>query len=175
MDTLRMLSYRGVKTSDISNSALYRIIESYHPTLFLDESEIYTSALREDIQGLLNSGYRRGDQVIRVLDHTTNELGFFDVFGFKVISGTDPMKTTLESRCIKINMSKNIRPVSNMVDGVRATELRNKLLYYRGKCLEGYDGSNGVVEGIPDELNFTDGRHAEIYSSLVNTAKRVWM
>jgi hypothetical protein len=95
MEVLRQISYRGIKSSDVSNSAMYRIVEKWHPTLFFDESEIYNKGLREDIQGLFNSGYTRGDFIIRVKDPQTDELAFFETFGFKVFAGTEQLRDTL--------------------------------------------------------------------------------
>lgn len=180
LNTLRYISYRGCKSSDISESALYRTVEKWHPTLFLDESEIYSKGLRENIQSLLNSGYSRDDVVIRVKDPRTDELGFFETFGFKAIAGTEPLRDTLESRCIQINMSKNTRPVNRRIDERKALMLRNKLLYWRFRMLErlSVDGSEGYGCYLRDErdcpeLGWCDGRFNELYFPLVMTCKLI--
>jgi hypothetical protein len=170
METLRQLSYRGIKSSDCSNSAMYRIVEKWHPTLFFDESEIYNKGLREDIQGLFNSGYSRGDFIIRVKDPQTDELSFFETYGFKVFAGTETLRDTLESRCIHINMIKNTRPVRFKVDEVSAELLRNKLLWFRFNQLTWLEKNERTTE-MPSELSFADGRFSELYSSLVEMCK----
>lgn len=171
MEVLRHLSYRGIKSSDVSNSAMYRIVEKWHPTLFFDESEIYNKGLREDIQGLFNSGYSRGDFIIRVKDPQTDELSFFETYGFKVFAGTETLRDTLESRCIHINMIKNTRPVRFKMDEVTAEILRGKLLYFRFKQLEALEKSSESIHDVPTELSFCDGRFSELFACLVDVAK----
>ena len=170
METLRQISYRGIKSSDVSNSAMYRIIEKWHPTLFFDESEIYNKGLREDIQGLFNSGYSRGDFIIRVKDPQTDELSFFETYGFKVFAGTETLRDTLESRCIHVNMMKNTRPVRFKVDDVSAELLRGKLLWFRFKQLEYLEKNERSTE-MPSELSFADGRFSELFACLVEICK----
>ncbi len=180
MEVLRQISYRGIKSSDVSSSAMYRIVEKWKPTLFFDESEIYNKGLREDIQGLFNSGYTRGDFIIRVKDPQTDELAFFETYGFKVFAGTETLRDTLESRCIHINMMKNVRPIRFKVDEATAEGLRNKLLYFRFKQLEEMEKQKlkdvkdlNDTQGMPTELGWCDGRFAELFSCLVEIAKVV--
>jgi len=175
LETLKLLSFRGIKSGDCSDASVPRIIEAYHPTIFFDETERYNSK-DSNMQSTLNAGYKRGDFAIRVQDPKENTLAFFDTFGFKALAGTEPMRGTLESRCIMINMQKNSRPVAFKMDNVKAREIRSRLLWWRFKQLEKHEGLEGSegVEGVPEELSFSDGRFCELYTPLVKVTKEVW-
>ena len=172
LEVLKVLCYRGLLSASTSESALFRCIEEYKPTLLIDESEIYNAEGRSTVQNILNSGYRRGQVVMRT---GSREEGFtldlFKVFGFKALSGTGGFKDTLESRAIRISMEKNIRPVEDFLDEGKAKELRSMLLYWRFQRLADMGDVVAVVavspRVSPPELSFCDGRHKELYTPLV--------
>lgn len=56
LSILKRLSYQGFTTSNISSAALFRLIELYKPTLFIDEVDNFLS-LHEDMRGIINAGF----------------------------------------------------------------------------------------------------------------------
>jgi len=151
---------------------LFRCCEQWHPTLFLDETEIYGNEKRAAIIGLLNSGYRKGQLAVRASPTDSNiyELKTFDCFGFKALAGTRGLAQTLESRCIMIRMMKSHRQVNQLIDEKAALALRNKLLEFRFYTLQCErdlcDLSDLFLESVPP-LDFADGRLVELYSCLL--------
>jgi hypothetical protein len=176
LEVLKALSYRGLLTSDISEAVLYRSIESWHPTLLLDESDIYTLDQRLVIQNLLNSGYRKGEYALRIIGMEKDEpkVGLFDVFGPKSLAGTTGFKGTLESRTIRIVMEMNQRPLLNILSKAsraRALNLRSRFLLWRWrKLVDGFDGFDGFLEGAESRLSFANGRFVELYTPLLAVA-----
>lgn len=171
LEVLQRLCYRGLLASNISVAALFRSCEQWHPTLFMDETEIYGNEKKAEIIGLLNSGYRKGQLTVRA--RPTKEgvkLDTFDCFGFKALAGTRGLAQTLESRCIMIRMMKSHRPVKQLIDEKAALALRNKLLEFRFYTLQCErdlcDLSDLFLEGVPS-LDFADGRLVELYSCLL--------
>ena len=169
LEVLHRLCYRGILAGNISAAALFRSCEQWHPTLFLDETEIYNRETKSEVVGLLNSGYRRGQYAIRVKQtQHGSELEVFDVFGFKALAGTRGLAQALESRSIMIRMLKARRPVRRLIDEAKATELRNKLLGWRLNTLASAELSELFelfCEGIPP-LDFADGRLIELFTCL---------
>jgi len=85
-EALVLLSYHPIKTSNISAPALYRALEKYRPTVFVDEFEHMHKDVKREISGILNAGYRRGEYVIRCVgEGKDQDIGLFDVFGFKYV------------------------------------------------------------------------------------------
>ena len=161
LEILRDLCYRGILNTNISIPALYRSIEEYNPTLLIDESDSWTKEHRQQMIGILNSGYRKGSNAIRVTGKAFNKLQFFKTFGFKAIAGTRQLKDTLESRCIIIYMMANRRNIKLFIDSEEATSLRNRLLFWRLSFFKKYqqniksdgsDGGDGYLGGIDKKL-----------------------
>jgi len=162
LDTLYQLCFRAIKSSTLSPASVYRILEKWDLTLILDETERYMGD--DDMLGILNAGYKKGDYAIRVTDPIKNELGLYKTLGFKALAGTEELKDTLESRCIVINMQKSIRPVRFTMDEKRGAELRGNLMYASSHLLNNLNELNG----LPEALEFSNGRFAELYSPLVH-------
>jgi hypothetical protein len=193
LEALQILAYRGIIGSNVSSASLFRGAELWHPTIFLDETEIYSKTEHAEVIGLLNAGYRRGQFAWRVKNSDQGtELELFDVFGFKALSGTEGLAKTLESRSIKVRMIKNTRPVRFLVDQAKAEKLRAKLSMWRflklhkifGEPCEGCEGCEPFLE-VPTALNFANGRLIELfqpllavanngYENIVNYAKKVY-
>ena len=171
LEVLHRLSYRGILAANISGAAMFRSCEQWHPTLLLDETEIYSKETKSDVIGLLNSGYRRGQYAIRARQtENGTKLEVFDCFGFKALAGTRGLAQALESRSIMIRMIKARRPVKRLVDEKRATMLRNKLLEWRLNVLacenEPFECFERFLERVPN-LDFADGRLIELYTCLL--------
>jgi hypothetical protein len=172
LETLHQLSYRGILSPSASPSALFRHIEKYGPTLFLDEAEIYGLEEKREAIALLNAGYRRGQYVLRTSTETS-EGQAFAVFGFKALASTDILTPTLESRAIVIPMNRNVRNVKLLLDKEEAKQLRMKLLLYRFRMLrtpEGIEGFEGFSEVSP--LGFGNGRIVELFYPLVSVTNK---
>jgi len=177
LEVLQCLCYRAMLAAHISDAALFRAIEAYHPTLLLDEaSEVYNGDNQSNVQNLLNSGYRRGQYVVRVggLESGQPKLELFDVYGPKALAGLGGFKETLESRSVLILMEKNVREVEFTVDVDVAKKLRGRLLMWRFRRLSDLSCISGVScitqREIPRELSFCDGRFAELYTPLILVA-----
>jgi hypothetical protein len=174
LEVLQATCRRGVLAANISEAALFRSIEAFQPTLLLDEaSEVYNREAAGSIQSLLNAGYRRGQYVIRVagVDAGEPKLELFEVFGPKALAGLGGYKETLESRSIRIDMEKATRPIEFSIDAEEAKKLRSRLLMWRWNRLSDVSGVSDVLQqGVPKELEFADGRFAELWSPLIIVA-----
>jgi len=166
LECFHRLCYRSIMATSMSAASLFRALEAWHPTLLLDETEIYNRESMVEVLALLNSGYRKGQYAIRIekVEQGTPQIAMFDTFGFKVLAGTEELAATLQSRCIITTMSRAVKPVNLFIDEERAKELRNKLLMYRFRNL------GKQTEEI--ELNgpFQNARVIELFISLLQVA-----
>ena len=68
LELLALLSNRSLTASNISPSALFRVIEQTKPTLLIDEADTFLQG-RDEMAGILNAGYRKGNSyVVRVAE-----------------------------------------------------------------------------------------------------------
>jgi len=168
LEVLHQLSCKAVNCANISAAALFRAVEKWRPTLLLDETEIYGSEARLEIQSLLNSGYRKGEKAIRVVKASRDELKLdcFDVFGLKALAGTGGLLATLQSRCITVNMERKTRRLRLFLDEKWGKQLRGKLTYY----MFHHDGGLDLSEERLEKLGGT--RLAELFYPLLKVAPR---
>ena len=148
LECFHRLCYRGIMATSMSAASLFRALEAWHPTILLDETEVYNRKEMVEVLAILNSGYRRGQYAIRIekVQNNVPQIAVFDTFGFKVLAGTQELADTLQSRCIITKMSKAIRPIRLFIDEEEAQELRNQLLMYRFKNLNQSQQQNHLEE-----------------------------
>lgn len=172
LEVLSKMSSRGWLALNVSTASLYRPTETWHPTLFLDESECYGSKF--EIISLLNGSYRKGQYVARQReidgDYTTD---FFDCFTFKAIAGTKELIKTLQSRCIIFRTSHATRKIRFFVDDHRCLSLRNQLLKMRFDRLlsedsEQFEDISKQCEALVDVIG--NQREVELFYPLIAVA-----
>jgi len=136
LEVLASISFRPFMSASTTLPVVFRACDFWHPTLFLDETEVYMRKERSEIMHLLNAGYRKGFPATRIEDTKDGlKVKIFDCFGFKALAGTRAFVDTLRSRCIIFNMSKATREIKTKIDPQRAEDLRKKLLMYRFQML----------------------------------------
>jgi hypothetical protein len=103
LGVLNFLTRRSLQSVDISGPALFRSIAKWQPTLIVDEADD-TLADNPDLRSVINSGWTRGQGVIRC-HPDTHEPQVFSSFAPKVVGmkGRKLEDTTL-SRSIIITM-----------------------------------------------------------------------
>ena len=168
LECFKYLCYRSVMSSSMSAASIFRVLEAWHCTLLLDETEVYNRDAMVEVLALLNSGYRRGNVAIRIerLEGQVPQIAMFDVFGPKVLAGTEALAATLQSRAILSSMSKNVKHVRLFIDEEKAQELRNKLLLYRFRNL----GVKADFDILQLNGYFTNSRVIELFISLLEVA-----
>tara|TARA_R110002051_G_scaffold3134_1_gene16902 strand:- start:3111 stop:4535 length:1425 start_codon:yes stop_codon:yes gene_type:complete len=102
------LSKKSLSTSNITKSALFRSIESYKPTLFIDEIDTFIND-NEGIRGVLNAGHSRDNPYIIRCVGDDHEPVPFNVFGAKAISGIGRIPDTLVDRSIPLTLRRKMR------------------------------------------------------------------
>ena len=171
LECLQRLCYRALLSTSMSAAAIFRALEAWHPTLLLDETEIYNKESMAEVLALLNSGYRRGQYAIRIekAEEGNPQIGMFDTFGFKAMAGTEELAATLQSRCIITAMSRAVRKINLFMNEDKAKDLRNKLLMYRFKNL-GKASNDMVTAFVNENADFRNARVIELFISLIQVA-----
>jgi hypothetical protein len=114
LEVLHELVREPLLTMNISDAALFRALDSIKPTLFFDEADAVFGRKardrghRDDLYGLVNAGYRRGQHALRMGGGNNTTLERFAVFGPKMLCGLGTLPPTLASRCIRIEMKRRL-------------------------------------------------------------------
>ena len=104
LDVIDQLVPRPLKSESVSTASLFRMIETFKPTLLLDEAD-HQLKKNDDLLACLNAGHKRGGKHWRCKPDT-NEPESFNTFAPAAIAGIGKLTPTLASRSIRINMKR---------------------------------------------------------------------
>lgn len=170
LDMLSYGSYRAKVASDISASALYRGIEAYHYTVFIDEADSFLKG-QDNLQGALKAGIRRNAVTTRtekMADGTYREKDF-SVFGFKAVAGIRArgISNLLTSRSIIVKLG--MKPKS-----VVLKRLDDRLPIWqenKSKCARLAQDYGELIRNYRPELPVElSNRQADVWESLISIA-----
>lgn len=107
LDILRALSCRPLKADSISPSGVFRTVEALAPlTLLIDEADTFLTA-NEELRGILNSGFERSGQVIRVVEVKEEWQPIrFATFSPVAMAGIGGLPGTLEDRSLPVVLQR---------------------------------------------------------------------
>jgi hypothetical protein len=129
LEILSLISFHGYKSSSPTEAALARDIDEFHVVPFLDEVTL-KMIHEKGLYNILNSGYRKGDILLRVSENN-RKREYFSAFSPKVLAGRSLLDQPLMSKCLSLTMKKNFRQFKIKLDTKRAATLRLKLLLFR--------------------------------------------
>jgi putative DNA primase/helicase len=131
LGVISFLVRRALNSVEISGAALFRSIAKWQPTIILDEADDVLND-NADLRSVLNSGWTRGQTVIRC-HPDTHEPESFPTFGPKALGmkGDNLPDTTL-SRSLAIDMKPKLKGEEiadfNHLDNESFAQLRRQLL-----------------------------------------------
>jgi putative DNA primase/helicase len=178
VDVLAALARRPLSASDTTPAALFRVIEKWKPTLFLDEVDSWLTGKREDgLVNLLNAGARVGGQVMRCVGEGASlDVTGFDVYCPKLLSGiVAPLPDATRSRAIALRLERaapsqlsTLRPFS-AYDAPAASPLASRLARWAADARDGRSSPSLAVRvpSLPDGIS---GRNADLWTPLASIA-----
>ena len=104
LDVIGLLVPRPLSTANISAAATFRTIEAVRPSLLIDEADTFLSE-NEELRGILNSGHRKGGQVIRTVGDDF-EVRAFSTHTPVAIAQIGKLPDTLADRSVHISMKR---------------------------------------------------------------------
>ena len=123
LTALGKLAPRTAQASGISPSVLFRMIEKYQPTLFIDEVETVLKD-NEELRGLVNAGHTRDSAYVwrSVAKADDFEPKRFSVWGMKAIAGINAIKLaeTVTDRSIVFELRR--KTATEKVERIRHAE-----------------------------------------------------
>jgi hypothetical protein len=163
---LAKLSLRSLHTDNITAAALFRSIELWQPTLFIDEADTFLKN-NEDMRGVLNAGFERNGCVIRTTGDN-HEPTPFRVFGAKAISGIGQLPDTIRDRSIILELRRKqpneVRALLRHADASEFERIKRKL----ARWSDDYSEALKIARpALPEALN---DRAQDCWESLLSIA-----
>jgi hypothetical protein len=174
LEVLALLVRDPLPTANISDAALFRVIEERKPALLIDEIDTIfgrKSRDREELRGILNAGYRRGAVAHRMGGSNSTILQTFSVYCPKAFAGIgDCLPDTIADRAIPIRLKRRTRDEPLERFRLRVVEpeglnLRDRL----GEWLEpNQEYLADLWPELPDQL---DDRAQDVWEALLAVAE----
>jgi len=179
LTVLAKLAPRTAQASSISPSVLFRMIETYKPTLFIYEIETVLND-NEDLRGLINAGHTRDSAYVwrSVAKGDDFEPKCFTVWGMKAIAGINAIKLaeTVTSRSIIIELRR--KKADEIVERLRHAE-SDIFQILAAKLARFLDDFHEQVKDarpkLPDNLGDRDQDNWEPLFQIANVAGSHWV
>jgi N6-adenosine-specific RNA methylase IME4 len=104
LDVIFCMVRRPLLTSNVSPAALFRTIEMYQPCVLIDEGDTFLE-LSEELRGILNSGHRKGQGVLRIVGDDL-EPRLFKTFSACALALIGLPPATVTDRSIMIELHR---------------------------------------------------------------------
>ena len=172
---LGALVNRPMPVSSLTPGVLFRLMESFHPTLLADEVDTYLKR-NEELRGVFNSGHSRATAWIPrcVGDEHTPRL--FSTFGAKAVAGIGRIPGTIEDRSIAVPLQR--RTAGEAVERLRLDRLHSELESLRRKCvrwtLDNLDALRQADPGTPEELHDRAADNWRPLLAIADAAGGIW-
>jgi putative DNA primase/helicase len=105
LELIQWLVPKPLPTSNITSAALFRTVETFRPTLLIDEADSFMRR-NDELRGVLNSGHRKSSAVIVRAVGDDHEPKTFSTWCPKAIALIGQLPDTLEDRSIVIEMRR---------------------------------------------------------------------
>lgn len=149
LSLMARMAYRPLSTDNASPSSMFRAVDAWKPTLFIDEADTFFRD-NQELHGMVNAGYARTGFVLR----TEESGGTFKVKRYPVFSAKAITGIALEKHLPDATMSRGI-----------VINLRRKLPHETVARLRHAD--TGIFDGLASRL----ARFADDYSQQVKAAR----
>jgi hypothetical protein len=145
------LAPRSISTVEISEAALFRTIEQFHPSFIIDEFDTVLNVAGADanktaLRGVINSGHTRGQGVVRI-NKDTHQPEMFSTFTPKclgMIGRKLPASTMSRSIVIELTRRKDNekQEAFKHADDKELANLRSRLLRWSKDNIEAIRSAN---------------------------------
>jgi len=177
--TLGVVSFlvpRSIRSVEISDAALYRSIEVWHPTFVIDEFDnVLADDGKRQLRSVMNSGHTRGDGVLRV-NKDTHEVELFSTFGPKAIGMVGRrLPATTMSRCIVVELrrrkvTEGFERFKHVDDGDLA-DLRGRFMRWATDSVELL---RGVEPSMAEDFRNRHGDNWRVQFAIADLAGKEW-
>lgn len=108
LDLVEAFASKSLFTSNISQAAIYRVIEAYQPTLIIDEADTFIAHRKDEMIGILNSGHTKGRAYIVRTVGDSYETTKFSAWSPMVLASIKPLQGTIMDRAICIELRRKM-------------------------------------------------------------------
>jgi Protein of unknown function (DUF3631) len=162
---LELLVRDPLPTANISDAALFRVIDDRRPTLLIDEVDAIfgKKSQRDELRGIINAGYRRGATTHRMGGANNTTLQTFSVYCPKAFAGIgDCLPDTILDRAIPIRLERQTR------------DSQAERFRHRDVAPEGQGLRDQLADWLERQHDYLAASRPELPDELDDRAQDVW-
>jgi hypothetical protein len=175
LEVLALLVRDPLPTANISDAALFRVIDDKQPTLLIDEVDAIfgKKSPRDELRGIINAGYRSGATTHRMGGANNTTLQTFSVFCPKAFAGIgDCLPDTIADRSIPIRLRRRTREAA--VERFRLRDVAPEGDLLRDRLASWLEPQHDyLAESRPDLPDELDDRAQDVWEPLLAIADLV--
>jgi len=173
---LRATCRRTEKADSISASGVFRTVEALRPlTLLVDEADTFLKD-NEELRGVLNSGFERSGQVIRVVEVQGEHRPVrFATFAPLALAAIGDLPSTLADRAVPIRMER--KASGDKIERMRAGRNRANLADLARKAARWAADTAASLPAdpaLPEAMNDREGDISVVLMAIAAHAGPVW-
>ena len=165
---LSALVARPKSAANVTTAILFRVIDTFHPTLLIDEADTFLAG-KDEMRGIINAGHSRNGGIFRNIkvgdDWQPRE---FSVWGAVAVAAIGKMPTTIEDRSITICLRR--RRVDETIERLRIDRLDQFAPLARQSARWVEDHSVELSDADPDVPSVLNDRAADNWRPLFSIA-----
>jgi Protein of unknown function (DUF3631) len=169
LDVLEHLTVRPLRTSSVTASVTFRLIEAHQPTLLIDEADKILNEDRRDLLGILNDGHRRGGRSVRNVPigdgYEPRSFATFSALAIALI-GSPPAE--LYDRSVVIDLKRRLP--SETIEQLRIGRTRHLEVFPRRSARWVCDHADAVAAADPKMPDGIHNREADNWHPLLAIA-----
>ena len=170
LSLIEKLAHQSQSTSNITEAALYRTIQTKRPTILIDEMDSQRPEQKDAMRNILNSGFSKGSGGAVRCDGDDHNVVVFNTFCPKAVAGIgEQLHNTTLDRSIVIKM---LKPASGhkpekLRGNVHFLELKSKLTKW---ALDHFGKFEEIIIELPKGLS---ARQEDLWEPLLVIAEMV--
>ena len=171
LEVLELLVREPLPTANISDAALFRVIDDKRPTLLIDEVDAVfgRKSPREELRGILNAGYRQGATTHRMGGSNNTQLQTFSVYCPKAFAGIgDCLPDTIADRAISIRLERRTR--NEVIERFRLRDVGPAGASLRDRLADWLEPNDDISEAPPELPDELDDRAQDVWEPLLAVA-----
>jgi len=110
---IKLMGFNAIKSHSLTPATIYRLVESAHATLLLDEQDyLVDPERRTEFRTLLLGGYKKGSFVYRSEKTSKGKIvpTRFGIYSPKALANIEGLEDVLQDRTITVTMMRSIDP-----------------------------------------------------------------
>jgi hypothetical protein len=173
LEVCELVAARPYNAVNTSVAAMFRLVESAHPTLLFDEADTYFGAKareHEELRGLINAGHRKGAMAFRCIgDPKRMEVRAFPAYCPVALACIGDLPATIFDRSVIIRMRRRrlderVKPFRQRHAGAAGHALRERLARWAEAS------GPEVGEAEPELPDWLTDRPADVWEPLIALA-----